>query len=255
MGGGHCEVSESRSAPAATVSLRRRLRIVAGRKSDYEAFAAMHYRATDELGFVDKVFVMRDGVRGEPLGVVVYSHPPLELALRNQATSGWFSRNPGRVNTSLRILRRLVIHPDIRGCGLGHHLVRRTLPRVGTEFVECLATMGEFNPVFERAGMCRVGQYEVTPPRRKAMDELKALGIDATGRDFVVHVCRKPKVRAIVTRVVYDWYDATTVHGEQRVQRQAPELLAQTFRSLIGSRPVYYLWQRKTRRAVLRAAA
>ena len=50
------------------ISFHRRLRIEPGRKRDYEAFAGMHYRATDELGFVDKVFVMRDGRAGDLLG-------------------------------------------------------------------------------------------------------------------------------------------------------------------------------------------
>ena len=226
------------------ISLRRGLRILPGSKCDYSAFAAMHYRASDELGFVDKVFVMREAFGREPLGIVIYSHAPLELAMRNQATQGWFSRNPRRVNRSLRILRRLVIHPDVRGCGLGHYLVRRTLPLVGTEFVECLASMGEFNPVFEKAGMKRIGQYPVSPRRSAALVALRAMGIEPNSREFVLHVCRNREVREIVARVVYDWYRSTTGGGERRVARQAPELLAQTFRGLVGARPVYYLWQR-----------
>ncbi len=241
-GRGRCDVEEREVRTKRPPSFRRRFRISPGSKRDYDAFAAMHYRATDELGFVDKVFVMRDGAGGEPLGIVVYSHGPLELALRNQATNGLFSRNATRVNRSLRILRRLVIHPDIRGCGLGHFLVRKTLPLVGTEYVECLASMGEFNPVFEKAGMRRIGQYGVTPRRQAALDALRGMGVDPNGREFTLQVCRSRRVREIVSRVVYDWYAATTGGGERRVVRQSPELLAQTFRGIIASRPVYYLW-------------
>jgi len=241
-GRGRCQVEERSVRPRRPPSFRRRLRIEAGSKRDYDAFAAMHYRATDELGFVDKVFVMRDGAGGEPLGIVVYSHGPLELALRNQATNGLFSRNAGRVNRSLRILRRLVIHPDVRGCGLGHFLVRKTLPQVGTEYVECLASMGEFNPVFEKAGMRRIGQYGVSPRRQAALDALRNMDVDPNAREFTLHVYRRRGVREIVSRVVYEWYAATTGGGERRVQRQSPELLAQTFRGIIASRPVYYLW-------------
>jgi GNAT superfamily N-acetyltransferase len=223
------------------------LRIVPGGKRDYEAFAAMHYRATDELGFVDKIFVLQERASGT-LGIVVYAHAPLELSLRNQATNGWFSRNPHRVNQSLRILRRLVIHPDLRGCGLGHHLVRRTLPRVGVEFIECLATMGEFNPVFEKAGMRRVGQYPVSKERNEALLALHRLGVDPNAREFVIQVCRSPQVRAIVYGVVARWYASTTGAGERRALRQPPELLAQTFRGLVGARPVYYLWRRANSR-------
>ncbi len=248
-GGSGCRVEERRAPERRVVSFQRRLRIEPGSKRDYDAFAAMHYRATDELGFVDKVFVMRDGAGGEPMGIVVYSHPPLELSLRNEATKGWFSRNPTRVNRHLRILRRLVIHPDIRGCGLGHHLVRSTMPLLGTRYVECLAAMGEFNPVFEKAGMARIGQYGVDQRRAAALSALREMDVDPNAADFPKHVARQRRVRAIVARVVHDWYAATTAGGERRVARQSPEFLAQTFRGLVGVKPVYYLWKRKVTRS------
>jgi ABC-type ATPase with predicted acetyltransferase domain len=244
---GGCEVEQRTPRPRRMISFARRLKIEPGRKRDYDAFTAMHYRPSDELGFVDKVFVMREGDGGEPLGIVVYAHPPLELSLRNKVTNRRFSRKPGLLNQCVRILRRLVIHPDVRGCGLGHYLVRKTLPLVGTPYVECLASMGEVNPVFERAGMERIGQYELKPQRREAVEALKTLGVDPNARDFTMHVCRRRRVREIVAGVVYDWYRATTGGGNRRVARQSPQLLAQTFRGLIGTRPVYYLWQRGKR--------
>jgi hypothetical protein len=243
-GSGRCAVEQRNVRPGKPLSMRRRMRIHPGTKRDYNAFASMHYRASDELGFVDKVFVMREGNDGHPVGIVVYSHPPLELSLRNRATGGRFSRNPKRLNRSLRILRRLVIHPDLRGCGLGHYLVKKTLPQIGTEFVECLAAMGEFNPVFEKAGMTRIGQCDIPEKRRAALASLQELDVDPNSREFAVQVCRRRRVREIVARVVRDWYAATTGGGESRVERQSPQLLAQTFRGLIGTRPVYYLWRR-----------
>ncbi|MDO8630179.1 MAG: hypothetical protein Q7R41_06770 [Phycisphaerales bacterium] len=244
-GGGRCRIEERRVVEKRSLSFFRRLRIEPGSKHDYDAFAAMHYRATDELGFVDKVFVLREGLGGDPLGIVVYAHGPLELALRNEATNGWFSRNPSRVNKHLRILRRLVIHPDVRGCGLGHHLVRNTMPLLGTRYVECLAAMGEFNPVFEKAGMRRVGQYGVDRRRREALDALRAMDVDPHGPDFAAQVARRRRVRVVVARVIHDWYAATTAGGNRRVARQSPEFLAHTFRGLVGLRPVYYLWRRE----------
>ena len=242
LGDGRCEVTERDTSPRRPFSLRRRMRIEPGKKKDYEAFATMHYRATDELGFVDKVFVMRDG--DELVGIVVYSYAALELSMRNRATDGLFSRNASRVNRSLRILRRLVIHPDLRGCGLGQHLVRKTLPLVGTEYVECLAAMGEINPIFEKAGMRRIGQYERSRSQQDALEQLRAMDVDPSGHAFVMQVCRRRRVREIVAGLVYAWYAATTVNGKARVQRQSPEFLAQTFRGIIGLRPVYYLWKR-----------
>jgi len=240
-GPGWCDVTE-RKPVRREISFSRRLRIEPGRKRDYEPFAAMHYRGADELGFVDKVFVMRDGVGGDLLGIVVYSHGPIELSLRNSATGGRFVRNPDRLNRELRILRRLVIHPDVRGCGLGHRLVRGTLPLVGTPYVECLASMGAINPVFEKAGMRRIGQCATILAQSRALADLARLGVDPFGRDFLLHVCRRPRVRRVVARLVYEWYRATTGRGQRRVARQSPGLLAHTFRGLVGCRPVYYLW-------------
>ena len=243
LGDGRHEIVEGKPAHRA-ISFSRRLRVERGGKRDYAAFAAMHYRATDELGFVDKVFVLREGVGGEPCGIVVYAHSPLGLALRNRVTGGRFVGNAARLNREVRILRRLVIHPDVRGCGLGHRLVAETLPQVGTPFVECLASMGAVNPVFEKAGMKRIGQCAPTPEQARVLAELAKLSVDPFGRDFELQVCRRPRVRRFVSAFVYNWYRATTGGGERRVVRQSPQVLAQTFRGLIGSRPVYYLWRR-----------
>ncbi len=242
-GDGRREVLE-RSPVRRPLSLARRLHIAAGSKRDYAAFAAMHYRGSDGLGFVDKVFVMRLGIGGEPMGIVVYAHAPLELALRNKATRGRFSGNPARLNRELRIVRRLVIHPDLRGCGLGHRLVRETLPAVGTSYVETLASMGAVNPVFEKAGMQRIGQCALPREQQSALEDLRGLGVDPLGRDFLAQISRRPRVRRLARRMAYNWYRATTGCGQRRARRQTPQALAQTVRGLVGSQPVYYLWHR-----------
>ncbi len=226
-------------------SLGRRLRIEPGKKSDYDRFAPMHYRRRDALGFVDRVFVLRDGVGGEPLGIAIYAHAPLELALRNRATGGRFRGNPRRLNRELRILRRLVLHPDIRGCGVGHWFVRETLPRVGVAYVECLAAMGRFNPVFERGGMRRIGLCPRPRGQQRLLNWLRRQGVDPLGNDFERTVGERPEIRGVVADVVRQWYRATTAATRDRVAGQSPSVLAQTFRQLVGSRPVYYLWHRE----------
>ncbi len=243
-GPGDATVERRHPRRRSSLSMIKRLHVEPGKKTDYESFASLHYKSTGELGFVDKIFLLREGERGEPLGIVVYSHPPLELSFRNRITNKRFQKSPKLLNRSVRILRRLVIHPDVRGCGLGHYLVRKTLPIVGTEYVECLASMGAVNPVFEKAGMERIGQYEIAPNRKAAVEQLKNMGVDPASSDFVGEVTRKRDVRRIVAGVVYDWYQATTAGGKHRVGRQSPEFLARIFRGLIGSQPVYYLWHR-----------
>lgn len=223
-------------------SLWRKMRVMPATRRDYESFAKMHYRGTHELGFVDKVFVLREGREGESVGVVVYSHGARELVLRNQATGGRFKGDLLRLNRELRVLRRLVIHPDLRGCGFGHRLVRQTLPLVGTEYVECLAAMGAVNPVFEKAGMECIGECAAPRGQRRIADQLRRIDVDPFAVDFETQVCRQPRVRALVAEGVYRWYEATTTEGKQRVGRQSPRLLARLFRNVVGCRPVYYLW-------------
>jgi GNAT superfamily N-acetyltransferase len=215
-----------------------------GSLRDYAAFAGMHYRQGGNLGFVDRVFVMRERAGGEAVGVVVYGFAAMELALRNRVTGGRWIRSAERLNRELRVLKRLVIHPDLRGCGLGHRLVRETLPLAGTAFVECLAALGAVHPVFEKAGMTVVGACRAPGEHAVAMRELQALGADAFAADFLSQVSRRPNVRRIVTQCVAGWYRATTGGGERRAGRQTPSVLARTFRQIAGSRPVYYIWAR-----------
>jgi len=225
--------------------LRKQLRIFPGTKRDYEHFAAMHYRRTDELGFVDRVFVLRARSGHEPLGIIVYAHAPLELALRNQSTNNYFRRRPDRVNAELRTIRRVVIHPDVRGCGLGHWLIRKTLPLVGAPFVETQTALGEFNPIFERAGMRRVGQVALGPRRRDLQEQLKGLNVDPGDADFVTRVCRDTRLRQLALGTVQRWYGAICGCGAARANKQTPEVRARLFRGLIATRPVYYLWEKK----------
>jgi ABC-type lipoprotein export system ATPase subunit/GNAT superfamily N-acetyltransferase len=221
------------------------LRIERGTLRDYEVLAAMHYRRREQVGFVSQVYVIRQGAGGELLGVVVYGHPMLELSLRNRVTGGRFIRQGERLNQEMRVLKRLVIHPDVRGCGLGHWLVRRTLPLAGTRFVECLAAMGAVNPVFEKAGMRLVGACRLSRATQEAVDRLRAAGADPLAADFVSQVCRRPAIRQMVAREVFNWYRATTTAGQQRVARQSPTELARTYRQLAGSQPVYFIWGRR----------
>jgi len=242
--GGPSPIIEPGKAQAAAraVSFAPRLRIERGTARDYERFSPMHYRRRDQLGFVDRVFVMRDGSGGDPLGIVIYGHPLLEVSLRNRITGSRFTRNAKRLNRELRVLKRLVIHPDVRGCGLGHWLVARTLPLAGTRFVECLAAMGAVNPIFDKAGMLRVGTIAVPPKRERAVNRLRAAGADPLALDFVAQVCRRPAVRRIVAASVQDWYSSTTGGSADRASRLSPMALAQTFRQLAGSQPVYFIW-------------
>ncbi len=228
--------------PAAT-SFLATARVEPGALRDYEQFALMHYRAGDRLGFVDRVFVLREA--GETLGVAVYAMSPIELTLRNRATRDRFTGNPRRLNREVRILRRLVMHPDVRGCGLGHWFVRRTLPQVGTRFVESLAAMGSFNPVLERAGMHRVGRIALPHGRMALVERMHRLRVDPFAEDFAASIRRYPRVRRLVEQTIFDWRRATTGGSARTRGYGGPRELALRYRQLVGEPPVYYLWDRE----------
>ncbi len=87
---------------------------------------------------------------------------------------------------------------------------------VGVPFVECLANMGSVNPVFERAGMERIGQCAVPAGRERLWRELRRLKVDPLGTDLVDQVKRRPVVGRLARRVIADWLRATTAGGERR---------------------------------------
>jgi len=223
-------------------SFWRRLHIESGKLRDYKDFDAMHYRRRAGLGPISRIFVLRDGIAGQALGIVVYGYPSLSLHLRNLVTDGAYKQSGQRLNRDFRILRRLVIHPDVRGCGLAHWLVSQTLPQVGTRYVECLAAMGAVNPVFERAGMIRLGTVRLPRCRQQLHDSLAGLGIDPLSADFGRRVSRQQNLRRLVGQTVHKWLQATTGRPIERIRSLGPDKLAAAFVQLMGAAPIYYLW-------------
>ncbi len=93
------------------------------------------------------------------LGVIIYSQPVRNCAMRNAATNRRYvglgdAAYAGQLlQHEMRTISRVVIHPRWRGVGLGTRLVRETLPLAGTALVEAIAAMGAIHPFFEKAGM------------------------------------------------------------------------------------------------------
>lgn len=61
-------------------------------------------------------------------------------------------------------ISRVVVHPTYRGCGIGQKLIQKYMKL----YPDCdvVAAMARFNPVFEKAGMKRVNDITIKPPKK-----------------------------------------------------------------------------------------
>jgi energy-coupling factor transporter ATP-binding protein EcfA2 len=218
----------------------RNCRVERGTLADWRALAHLHYRS-QHVGPVRAVFRLR--WRNELLGVAVYAYPAPNLRPRH-AVLAHLRNQTRQVNRELAVLSRLVVRGEVRGCGLAAKLVRQSLPRVGTPYVECLAEMAEVCPVFERAGFQRLGHAD--PPARcqRIVEQLAASGITPMHAGFAQCYRRSASVRRQVDALVRSWLHATrSVLPRQLSTKRIVEIARQVF----ATRPVYLLWRRDRR--------
>jgi GNAT superfamily N-acetyltransferase len=126
--------------------------VAVGTLADWPQFARWHYRS-HHVGSVRFVTVLRHGER--PVGICVFSTPPLSLAARNRffGRSGtWTRLTIGSLNRQLATISRVVLHPTYRGAGLAAAFVRQSCRICPYPWIEALAQMGRINPFFEKAG-------------------------------------------------------------------------------------------------------
>jgi len=153
-------------------SLTKGMRIEEGTRQDYYKLASFHYRSRMVAG-VRRIFCLR---RGEELcGVIVYSYPPAACFGRKMVLP---KMNMRELNQKVSIISRVIVHPKYRTIGLGHKIVRETLPLAGTPYVETVAVMARYNPFFERADMRKIAESPPVKTAIKIADVLKELGFN-----------------------------------------------------------------------------
>ncbi|HDD42718.1 MAG TPA: ATP-binding cassette domain-containing protein [Nitrososphaeria archaeon] len=185
--GPYVEVARLKPSPR-PCSILERIRIESGGYQDYKILAPFHYIGRS-AGYVRKIFravAQLDG-RRELAGVIVYSHPYLDVSARSAAIQGLrdLRRILNRrayaklIDESFSRISRVIVHPKYRGIGVGTMLVRETLGKAGTAYVEALAVMARYNPFFEKAGMRRI-EYESRSMEviEKTLERLELLGVD-----------------------------------------------------------------------------
>jgi hypothetical protein len=155
-----------------TISFAPELWISSGSASDFAYFARWHYRCR-RVGPVRFVTLLWHG--DEPVGVCVFTSPPMSLAARNTyfGCSGKWTRTALKtLNRQLVMLSRVVLHPTYRGAGIAALFVRRSCELCPFRWIETLAEMGHVNPFFEKAGFVRVGASMAARQSRSAYSQI-----------------------------------------------------------------------------------
>lgn len=229
-----------------------------GQLSEYKKLAHLHYRSASP-GAVDRIFCLYGlgktfiDARIEPVGLIVYSLPPINCRLRNVATKGRYLLDDTKsritlLNEEMRTISRVIIHPVFRGLGLASSLVRRTLPLAGTRFVEASAVMGRYHPFFEKAGMRRFeGPMDMKKSLLKAAFEY--LGIEE--EDLILLDRAVEKINNLTERErTFLWESIDRYYISARKANYSSKIkydlgwLLPRIQIFIFSDPVYYLWEK-----------
>jgi GNAT superfamily N-acetyltransferase len=134
-----------------------------GSARDYHDLAKFHYCAGRPATWARILAVRfesaRREVRSPAVAVAVLSFPTPSCRARERyfRLTGCARDKLLFINTHLRTISRVIVHPQFRSVGLSSILVEQLCRESSTRYVEALARMGSVHPMFERAGMTRVG--------------------------------------------------------------------------------------------------
>jgi len=160
------------NTPTKECSLVKEMHVEEGAFGDWRKLSGFHYRSHRVAG-PRKIFRL---TRGDELcGVIVYCYPPPTSFGRKLVLPKMTMKE---LNEKLSIISRVVVHPKYRTIGLGVKLVRETLAKAGTPYVEMPAVMAKYNPFGEKAGMQKIA--EQPPPKQalKVAEILQQLGFN-----------------------------------------------------------------------------
>ena len=136
-----------------------------GHAADYATLARFHYRPNRPATWA-QVWTIRHSPR-TPIALAVLSHPTLACHIRDRALGlGGLSVSERHlfINTHLRTISRVIVHPTYRSLGLATALVQCLLHHTPTRFTESLATMARAHHLFDAAGMQRYEPPDDTAP-------------------------------------------------------------------------------------------
>jgi len=245
-------------------SILEKVRILEGNMKDYWHLAYLHYRG-EKIAGVRKVFkAIIDTPLGEELaGVIVYNASYINLSARYVAIPKLLElRRKLDMDSFIRLINenfirigRLVVHPKYRGIGLGVKLVKETMQMCRYPFVEVLAVMVNYNPVFEKAGMRRI-EYrskfheEVVPA---FLQELMAFGFDPdmiSSKRYCLTILKslsrrdRREIAELIMKysIIRPGFAIRSVYNKLKEGRYGLEDLAAAIAS-IKTKPAYLLWR------------
>lgn len=200
-----------------------------GDAGDWAKLRHLHYAAGDPAT-VHSYHVLEHPKITHPAAVAILSYPDLHSAARNLATDDAYriggSREAAqRLNREVLKLSRIVVAPELRGCGVAARLLTSLPEQVHVRYIECVTAMGRFSSFLSRVGFREI-------PQSTAIAEAKLL-------DFAVRH-QVPPTACLNPEDLASWVAGLSV----RVQREA--------RRLIWLYYHHFVIHRRTRSAVPR---
>lgn len=235
------------------------LELTAGCFNDYVALARFHYRQGKPAVF-SRILAIRHKQQNQnsrydrfqrnaqTVAVLVETAPVLHCRLRDQALSDRYQhwKNPRErgaiLNSEMRCIARVIVHPQWRGIGLATQLVRHALATATTLYTEAIAAMGSVHPFLERAGMTAYHR----PPHEKDARLISVFNrLDIAPNELALPSKTIDKVAALhcnqqrwLESELKRWHRLTIRRGHDDLT--TPQLLTAAQKRLY-CQPVYYL--------------
>ena len=244
-----------------TCTILDKIKINEGSATDYRKLAAFHYRS-HHTPSPRKIF--KAVLNGKVVGVIVYSFPAPVTQGRKEAFGG---KVPSirLLNKVLSTISRVIVHPKYRSIGLGVKLVKETLPKASTPYVELIAVMAKYNPFAEKAGMKLVKIQLPSKKTLKIRDGLIKYGfkIDRISSFlYNLHVLKKLSTKQVIEikrlfilnphpRIMKQIFKQKIFGGKAEYERKIMDLnlenLAKLIRivGLLCQTKAYLFWKRE----------
>jgi len=245
------------NASATECSLTEEMHIEEGTFADYKKLSLFHYRSS-RCPPPRKIFALKRG--DELCGAIVYSYPPPTTFGRGKVWKDNFHKLQREIST----ISRVIVYPKYRTIGLGVKLVKETLAKAGTPYVETLAVMAKYNPFFEKSGMQKIMESTSNPKVLRAIERLYALGFNPVmlgsvkynernirriGEDKVVQILEKLSIKeGTLRKRLMSLPKVYPTHQEfmAKIERLDGKSLAEVLKrlSFLAQTKVYLFWKR-----------